>query len=340
MSENITFRTQLLGGVSEFCHNSGLSILSNTLNLVELIVLLARYQEEGVRLTPEVYLSTDIDKVTSLLPESEMIKIGNSSSDVSGIKEALKKCAPLAMGGWLIYIMDLDHEIEYGLFRSSYNPISVFIDDVLMSSDDDQFKIVKIFQIADECVEISANNGEHHYIFLDHRKEDAQPPLQYLNDLTTVITEEVKPDVKEPTFGFLKYALYEALRKSHGCIIAVTNMKRSPKFLMDDGVIFDMPIDFPYLINALKKEKVAYSCLTSKVFLINGMLNSDGIMLFDNYGRLLGYNCFIKIKNKDVVGGARKRAFESLKDKVGRGLRAAFMQSQDGFTDFYGSKND
>jgi len=70
------------------------------------------------------------------------------------------------------------------------------------------------------------------------------------------------------------------------------------------------------------------------------MLNTDGIVLFDNRSRLLGYNCFVKVnRNENIIGGARKRAFGTLSTKLGRGLCAVFMQSQDGWSD-YRSKTD
>jgi hypothetical protein len=42
MPTNITFRTQLVGSVYEFCRNSELPLSNNALHLVELIALLAR----------------------------------------------------------------------------------------------------------------------------------------------------------------------------------------------------------------------------------------------------------------------------------------------------------
>jgi hypothetical protein len=171
MPKNITFRTQLLGGVSEFSQNTSLPLFSNTLNLVELIVLLARYQEEGERLCPKVYITNDISALCAMLPDSERIKIGTCRADVNGIKETLKKCAPLATRGWLIYFHNYDDAIDYGLFKGASNPISVLVDDVVMTESNDLI-VVKAFQIADECVEIQSNNGGLHYIFLNHRKEE------------------------------------------------------------------------------------------------------------------------------------------------------------------------
>jgi hypothetical protein len=197
--------------------------------------------------------------------------------------------------------------------------------------------IVKVFQIATDCVEIKANNGSSHYIFLNHRKEDSEPPLQYLDNLVNQVTERIHDTLKEPTNAFLKRLLFEALRKSHGCIIAVTNMDNAPRFLAKDGVILEEPIDFSYLVEQFQRKNLNASILESKGSLLQGMLNSDGIILFDNKGRLLGYNCFIKINDQhNVIGGARKRAFASLEAKINRGICSVFMQSQDGWTDFKG----
>ncbi|NHZ88305.1 hypothetical protein F2P45_04580 [Massilia sp. CCM 8733] len=344
MAVNITFRTQLLGGVAEFCHSSKLPFLANSLHLVELVVLLARYMEEGVKLVPKVYLTDDMKLLSAMLPGGERMKIGSTSRDVDGLKTAIKKCAPLAAGGWMIYIEDLAGTIEYGVFKDSGNPIAVLVDQVLMS-ENNPFSVVKVFQVADECVEIRSNQGAFHYVFLNHRKEDAAPPLQFLDELVLAIVARTDSNVREAAHGYVTRLLFDTLRKSHGCIIAVTDLEQPPGFLAEDGVIFDEPIDFPALINEFKKDPAQQSRLESKGYLLQGMLNSDGIILFDSSGRLLGYNCFVKLEPEAtaaagvVQGGARRRAFRSLSAKVGHDLRAAFMQSQDGWSEFNGSEH-
>lgn len=334
MPKNITFRTQLIGGVTEFCQNTQLEFLVNALHLVELIVMLARYREEGVSLFPKVYLTNNKHTLKAMLPNGEILKIGTAATDISGIKNAVKKCAPLAINGWLIYIEASQNCLEYGVFKGSGNPISVLVDDVLMTESQDLI-VVKASQITDDCVEIRSNHGGLHYIFLNHRSEDSPPPLQYLEQLISSITEKTHEDDKESIVSFLKRLFVSALRESHGCIIAVTNMSNPPKFLSQDGVVLEEPIDFSDLVHKLRKEQIDSSFLDSKGHLLKGMLNSDGIIIFDDKARLLGYNCFVKVNNKEnIIGGARKRAFASLKVKIGRGLSAVFMQSQDGWTDF------
>jgi hypothetical protein len=336
MPTNITFRTQLIGGVAEFCVGCGLALFNNSLHLVELIVSLARYKEEGVRLNPQVYVSNDIRSLTAMLPDGERIKIGSTSKDVRGINEALKKTAPLATEGWCVYLEDRN-ELEYGLFRGSGNPLSVAIDDVLLESVG-PITVVKVFSVADECVEIRCSNGEFHHVFLDHRREDTPSPLEHLDQLVASIVASARKDLREALNSFLKKLLFTAMRESHGCIIAVTNRSRPPVFIAKDGVLLDFPIDFADLVSQLKKGTTDSTALANKGALLKGMLNSDGITLFDNRGRLLGYNCFVKVKHeRTAVGGARHRAFATLVDKIGNGLTAAFSRSQDGRAEFKGS---
>ncbi|MDF2416183.1 hypothetical protein GWP85_01490 [Acinetobacter beijerinckii] len=334
MPVNVTFRSQLLGGVSDFSQSTNIPIFAQTINLVELIVLLARYQEEGQKLAPKVYITNDILSLCSMLPDNELIKIGSCSADVSGIKLVLKKCAPLASGGWMIFIQNNNSKINYGLFKGSSNPIAVLVDDVTMTKNDDLI-VVKVFQIAENCVEVKSNNGGQHYIFLDHRQEESLPPLHYLDRLVEAITSNTKEKYYESIKSFLTRLLFESLRESHGCIIAVTNMSRVPKLLTIDSVILDEPIDFGLLVENLMNKKIEQSYISSKGHLLRGMLNSDGILIFDNRARLLGYNCFIKVSKKaEVIGGARRRAFNTLTNNLGRGLCGVFMQSQDGWSDF------
>jgi hypothetical protein len=336
MPNNITFRTHLLGSVTEFCQNSDLATLQNSLNLVDLIVRLARYQEEGLKLFPKVYLTNNIAEIIVMLPEAESIKIGVSDKNSEGIMRSLKKCAPMANGGWLVYINEMKDNIEYGIFKGSSNPTAVLVDDVIMTPNE-HLSIVKVFQVADDCVEIRANNGDFHYVFLSHRREDDPPPLQHLDSLVESITSGAKIDNRPAVSSYLKRVLYESLVKTHGCIIAVTNMKRAPKVLSTDGVILDDPIDFEQLIANFKKGDISQSLIDSKSHILSGMLNSDGIVLFDNCARILGYNIFFAISNDaSALGGARRRVFENLKKIKGRGLYAIFMQSHDGWSEFSG----
>jgi hypothetical protein len=338
MPLNITFRTQLLGSVTEFCTACSLPLFSNALHLVELIVLLAKYKEEGISLYPEVYTTTDMDAIVAMLPDSERVNLGETTKDVKGIVRAVKKTAPLATGGWLVYIEDRNDRLTFGLFRGSGNPVSVLVDRVLLDKSN-TVPVKKIFQVAEDCVEIVCSAGEHHFVFLNHRKDDSPPPLESFGNLIAAITSKSIQEFIDPTGSYLTRIIYNALRVSHGTLIAVTDKAAPPRRLFNDGLALSRPIDFPELIRDVKRETEQPERLNIAASLLTGMLNSDGIILFDNKARLLGFNYFVRAKqNSTESGGARRRAFATLAGNLGKGLCGAFIQSQDGWSEFRGTQ--
>ena len=296
-----------------------------------------------MRLFPRVYLTDNIDLLINMLPEGEKLRLSATTADSFGIENMLKISAPLAVGEWNIFGHQCAERMNFGIFRGSGSPISVGVDEVVLT-DQNEAIVIKAHQVAEECVQIANSKGSLHHIFFNDRKEDSLPPLRYIEDLVLSIAKRVNEDEKETTQGFLTKILMAALPKTHGCILAVTSMNRPPKILSDDAVLLDDPIDFPSLIRKLKNEKNiggSLYLLEKKAEIFEGMIRSDGITLFDQYGRLLGYRCFVRISGENkVVGGARRRAFGALKTHLGRGLSAAFMQSHDGWTDFEETSNE
>ena len=140
MPRNITFRTHLAGSVNDFCEASGMQPLVRPNTLAELIVTLARYKEEGLRLTPEIYLCTDVEQVLHLIPEHEIVYIGNTTLSEDFIGKVLKRCATLAIDGWCIFVEGKGENIRFGVFRDSGSPLSVPIAETLLSSGDGRYK--------------------------------------------------------------------------------------------------------------------------------------------------------------------------------------------------------
>ncbi len=340
MATNITYRTGLLGGLADFCSKSNLKMLANSSLIVELVVALARCQEEGTRLSPKAYLINDMVKLLQMLPGCLSVKIGSATFEVEGIKEGVKKCAPLAVGGWAIYFHEQDTILEFGVFRGASNITSVPIDDIVLVPDSG-LQIVKIQQLALDCVEVRAENGAHHYVYLDHRDDNAQHPLTGIHLLIGSILRQLKSGTREQLDSYFSRILMEALLHSHGWIVAVTSMNRPPRFLAKDGVTLDIPVDFSDIMERLLDHRSSEYELESAGGLLKGMLNSDGIVLFDNRARLLGFNYFVSSPSpQKVIGGARKRAYMALESKLGKGLSAVLMQSQDGTSYFKGSENE
>ena len=187
---NITFRTQLLGGVTDFCNESRLPLVTPYF-LVELLARLVGYQEESVKLNPQVYLTDDIDLLTGMLPGGDLIDLATTTPDEIGVEKMLKLCAPLAVGDWRVFAQQSGKGVRFGLFRGSSSPISVNVDGIMLT-DQKKTAVVKAHQVARDCVEILSSQGLHHHVFFNHSKEDTPPPFQHTENLVNAITRRVE----------------------------------------------------------------------------------------------------------------------------------------------------
>lgn len=424
--QHINLRSKLLDSTEDFCSKTLLcgSLESQNQALSELIFSIARYQEEGVQLHPKVYLLSDIELALKMLPGSDAIAIGSDRCFNAAVKSAVKKCSPLAINGWFIYVVATDEVSSYGVFRGDTNPVSLPIDDTILT-DDVPFSTVKIHQITNDNVEVISNNGLVLNISLSHAFQDAHESQGHLNKLVSEITsycssepeivlasspvdvkgsftirslarkvgfrnglfgkqvkiarERVEPEgdfdeSNEQLISYLSYLISDAIKKSHGCLIAVSKNEEIPRALEHDGICLTKPIDFHELVNECLRHPNEAGKLISSGQLVEGMLKSDGIILFSPKAKVLGFNFFVsstiadqelqKSNSSDIsfprsllgvfpkpstnnaslpnsaIGGARTRAYEKLSSMVGSELRAVFMQSQDGITYFKGTNNE
>lgn len=313
--------------------------------LTSLVVKLADLKEEGHTLIPEVYISENLTETLKLIPDREVIHIGFSADASTAIAEGIKKCGPLATNDWCIFITKKDDSFEYGLFRGSLNPLSISVKETLLSISITENRLVRLFRTANGCVELQNHTGQKHIILLNDKPESEPLPNAYTDDLISEICSEVDTSIKDSTSTFLGKSINRALASCHGTIIAVTSGKKLPLFLKD-GVQLHSPLNFPQWVKEKQDaDKISISSdsssehkLLSNSNLLQGMIASDGITVFSTKGQLIAYNCFIKPSNnkskKPIVGGARTRAYEALREKLGRGIKAVFIQSQDGWTKF------
>ena len=113
---------------------------------------------------------------------------------------------------------------------------------------------------------------------------------------------------------------------------------------LHDGIIISPQLDFFGGFSAYRSDSSAESILRlrSSEELFSGILQSDGIVLFDASGSLIAYRVFYRPTVTSSThapvpaGGARRRAFEGLKSLVGTALSAVLFRSQDGLTIIHG----
>jgi len=94
--------------------------------------------------------------------------------------------------------------------------------------------------------------------------------------------------------------------------------------------VLEPPLNIGFAVENVLRDTGTIPELQALESLTLGMFGSDGIVIFDTKARLLAYRGFTKLKPAEANGGARRRAYYALCEKVGHGLGAAFFQSQDG----------
>jgi hypothetical protein len=179
-----------------------------------------------------------------------------------------------------------------------------------------------------DAVRVSTQDGNDCVLNFTNAKAGGVD-FESIQNLAEIISANVDPNLIETTRTYLTTLLTKVLRESHGCLVGVVKTRKIPA-LLKDCTVLNPPLDLCASIEAVRRDPSAILSLHAVESLIVGIFKSDGIVIFNRQAQVLAYNGFIKLKSSKAVGGARRRAFEGMCDKLGRGLIAAFYQSQDG----------
>lgn len=344
----LTFRPQLQERITALLDAAAMSCVHTGEALLDLVVSLADYREEDRRLFPTVLVCDDLRQVLRIVQGSSFLPVGRGPRGSVTAALALKRCAPLAAGGWGIGIDRQDNEFEYGVFRQPAAPLAVDLRTTILDLQPGEARAVLVSQVAPSTVEVVANGCPPLEVHFSAEPESVAPTREALEVLPRWLVEGIHDDgLRRLALSYWSTVLAECLRAGHGALIAVLNSgDELPAALAGDAV--RVP-DAPRLVDLLNEHKVAgtsealYELLAFQP-LFSGMLASDGIVVMNTIGNVLAFNCFVhadQIPNT-VRGGARTRAFNALCQLVDSGLlRGAFIRSTDGKAQLYegGSQN-
>lgn len=342
--KSVSFRHHLVSNTLDLIKNAGWDCSKTSHLIVGIVSQLAIYTEEGVAMTPSVFLCNSITELVQLAGVGEHIPLSDNEPLDNAAHKILKATAPLCSVNWRIYIERLPHGIEckYGVFCGTSDPSSMTIDEVVFDDAIDIGPIIRISQTATNKVEVRTNKGESiEFRFNDDIDDSEIKTHEHIHQLSAVISQDI--DESGSTFSeYIDRTLSAAIRNCHGTLIAVVPSRSSLTTIpvaLKDCVLLKPPLN---LTERLKthindgKTAESVSQLQTASELVAGFVNSDGITIFDTAGNVLGYRAFIQSNTggKPVTGGARSRAFEAMKALVGTELTAAFFRSQDGKTNY------
>lgn len=340
--KSISFRTHLHSNISDLIQSVGWNCMRTSQLIAGIVSRLAAYTEEGVPMTPSVFICNSITALVQRAGMGEFVSLSSDEPIESAGPKLLKAAAPLCRENWRIYVERAANgeNCRFGVFCGSNDPSSLSVDEVILGSDEADFPIVRISQNATNKVEVRTNVGN----IIEFRFNDDVdlPTLDshiHLHSLASAIASDIEP---QPAMfaGFVERILSNAIKNSHGTLVAVVPSTQGgiPKSL-HDIVPLSPPIDLHERFKLhLDENKTAVSMSRLQVAaeLVSGFVCSDGIIVFDSSGKVLGYRAFIRSDEAEMPsdGGARSRAYAAMIKLVGGELDAAYFKSQDGKTKF------
>lgn len=341
-AKSVSFRTHLVSNTVDLIEEIGLHCGRTSKLIAGIVSQLAAYTEEGVPLTPAVFICNSISELLQRAGVGEYVPLSEEIPLETAGPTILKAAAPLCRDNWRIYIeRSLNGEnCKFGVFCGSSDPSSLSVDEAVLCDFSDGFPIVKIAQSAINKVEVRTNSGSGVEFRFNNDVDVAELNGQaHIEGLAGAISAGLG-DQAEMFSSFVGRLLSSAISNCHGTLIAVvsSDIKALPASLQD-AVHLTPPIDLFERVRLHADEgktAISVSRLQAAAELISGFIGSDGITVFNNAGCILGYRAFIRSNEiANASGGARSRAFSSMKQLVGSELSAAFFRSQDGRTDLH-----
>lgn len=350
-NETATLQKTMLGELFTFLEQEGFECQATTKAVVELVVQLSRYQEEGAVLYPRFVICDDLDLLLREACGAEAIKIGDGPRNAATMRLALKKCAPLARESWVAYVRRTENNLfEFGVFREEGIPTAIDLRDSIISgliSARNSGGVVLVSQVADRVVELVGARTSTLTYHLTGVEPGQPSPLAAIDRLSAAMTRDVTDDkIKERAASFMRSTLSDALRRGHGTLIAIVEVEKTCTEVTQDSVSLKtsaLDVADAVRVHVQDASERTLTRIFAYARLIEGMLATDGITVFRTDAVITHYNAFVNDPGAEsgalprtVVGGARRRAFRVLKKLVDAGsLVAAFFRSADGGSEFY-----
>jgi len=299
---------------------------------------LCTYEEEGMKVRPDILFTSNINAIVKQIPNTYKITIHKDETDVL-FDQRLKSLLCFCRDEWSVYVNFTNDFVEYGLIKTinsikEKNLIQLIFKEENLNALKEKTYLVVLDIISSSLAYVRGIQGSD--LAINFKLDTVQKPnwedvIKTFVDATISklrTTVRKKRDIK---------ILYEniftsAFKNLTGCICLIVDKDfKDVKGVLSDGVWFPEPIQMSKLF--LQSSSSVEEKLTSFADLFVSMLNYDGITIIDNSGKLLAYNVFISTNvksNKNFVGGARRRAANTLIESQNKRYVGVYLQSHEG----------
>lgn len=340
----ITFRDQTSGKIGDFTSDEGYDCALTQALLSYLCGAIVRYKDEGVEISPLILVTDGISSFLSAFPGSVTYQIGELPLKADSGKRILKDCAPLFGPNWTIYIERVDaNTLRYGVFSYYKLPTAIPLEEGI-ELNPSKFAIL-IRKISESTIELRGAKSNRLTIIFSTLRENPEIETDPVAEFAAACSKNLAKSESADRFEtYLRRLLSSSLSISHGTILVCRKNAQTAKISqLKDSVSILPVIDFYKSYSESKIDDAgSVLALQRNEELLSGFMRCDGIIVFNSIGQLVAYRAFYKGNAQipdELVGGARRRAFEGVKELVGQKLSGALFRSQDGLTLFYGTEN-
>lgn len=344
-----SFRDTVLSQIGDYlfsaafhCSDVG-TLREGILNIVNMI---SDYYEEGTHLYPEVVLVSDVKYFKSIPNHS--YTLFNGSLDKSQFGRAVKMCAPLAVNGWNIFIEVKEDKMSWGVITSEVLETSLSMYHQISKDESTGYSVAYIRNIGFKTVEFCSLNSKEIRVISLSLHEIGKIRNTCLNDFCKIATRKCTCK-KESINTYFKKMISSAFQTGHGNLLIILKDKKNLKIpsTLKEGIdLTQSPIDFVQCFEKLEDSTLANDAQTHSEMrmmsnLAVSMMNHDGITVFTDTGKIVGYHYIVdnKVEVKEVIsGGARTKAYKALSNM--KTIEAVMMRTQEGDIKFSSNERD
>lgn len=339
------FYTSAKEAIKDFTATEFATLGTNDVDrLIDSFYKFLNYEEEGVKIRPTIYVTSNIHAVSRTIPDCVEIRFYEDENS-NNFNQRLKALMVFCLEGWSIYINYTPTSVQYGIIKCLNSikdqPLEQLIfDKTYQSVLEQKTKLIYMSVLTSGVFTLRGIQGNQTSISFNITNTVTQDFEETISKFVTAGLSKLKTTKRKLNdITNLYHNIFSRMIKgSHGTICLIVDKDfKDPKGWLSDGTWLPQPIEFAKLF--LTSKSFSESKLRAYSELLVTMLNYDGITIIDNAGRILAYNVFVESEKnsaKNIIGGARKRAAYSLLNTKNKKIIGVYFQSQEG-ENFYKS---
>ena len=339
------FYTSAKEAIKEFTALEFATLGTNDVDrLIDSFYKFLNYEEEGVKIRPAIYVTSNIHSVSKTIPDCVEIRFYEDANS-NNFNQRLKSLMVFCLEGWSIYINYTPTSVQYGIIRCNNSIKDEPLEKLIFDKNykpiiEQKTKLIYMSVVTSGVFTLKGIQGNQTSISFNINNVVSQDLEDTIDRFVTDGLSKLKTTKRKfKDIKNLYHNIFSRMIKgSHGTICLVVDKDfKDPKGWLSDGTWLPQPIEFAKLF--LTSKSFSESKLRAYSDLLVTMLNYDGITIIDNAGRILAYNVFVeseKNATRNIIGGARLRAAYSLLNTSNKKIIGVYFQSQEG-DNFYKS---